>query len=173
MDANGCDIDSMINLRHKLHSHPEGGFKEYLTQKLLSDTLISFGIDEKSIKKCAGTGLVVDIKGTGVPEMNKSHGCKLIALRADMDGLPMPENNQSLPYKSETKFAHMCGHDGHMACLMAAAKIFAANRSKIPSNKGVRLLFQPAEENPGGAAPMIKEKCLDGVDEVYGMHNIP
>ena len=67
----------------------------------------------------------------------------------------------------------MCGHDGHMACLMAASSVITANRSKIPSNKGVRLLLQPAEEGPGGALPMMKEGCLDGVDEVYGFHNLP
>ena len=67
----------------------------------------------------------------------------------------------------------MCGHDGHMACLMAGAQVIAANRSKIPSNKGVRLLLQPAEESPGGALPMVKENCMVGVDEVYGFHNIP
>ena len=67
----------------------------------------------------------------------------------------------------------MCGHDGHMACLMSAAAVIAAKRSEIPSNKGIRLLLQPAEEGPGGALPMIKEKCLQGVDEVYGMHNMP
>ena len=67
----------------------------------------------------------------------------------------------------------MCGHDGHMACLMAATRVLASNRSKMPSNKGVRLLLQPAEEGPGGALPMIQEKCLEGVDEVYGFHNMP
>ena len=85
----------------------------------------------------------------------------------------MPEKNPGLAYKSTTEWAHMCGHDGHMACLMAAAQVITANRSNLPSNKGVRLLLQPAEEGPGGALPMIKENCLAGVDEVYGFHNIP
>ena len=87
---------------------------------MLTETLQSFGIEKKNIRKCASTGLVVDIMGEGVA-VSDNKGCKLIALRTDLDGLPMPENNQSLPYKSKTEFAHMCGHDGHMACLMAAA----------------------------------------------------
>lgn len=80
----------------------------------------------------------------------------MIALRADMDGLPIPENNPHLEYKSVTNFAHMCGHDGHMASLLAAAQVIANNRKKIPKGKAVRLLFQPAEEGPGGAKPMIE-----------------
>ena len=86
----------------------------------MSSTLEKFGIDKKNIKKCAGTGLVVDIMGTASPDLS-AKGCSLVALRTDLDALPMPENNQSLPYKTKTKFAHMCGHDGHMACLMSAA----------------------------------------------------
>ena len=97
----------------------------------------------------------------------------MIAIRADIDGLLMPENNQKLPYKSQTKYAHMCGHDGHVAMLMAATEIVMKNLNKIPSNKTVRLLWQPAEEGPGGAMPMIKEGCLNDVDEVYGLHNVP
>ena len=74
-----------------------------------------------------------------------------IALRADIDGLKMEENNHSLPYRSQTEYAHMCGHDGHTSILLATAQILAMNFSNLPSNKKVRLLFQPAEEGPGGA----------------------
>ena len=83
------------------------------------DNLISFGLEEKYIKKCAGTGLVVDIWGKGSED--KSQECKMIALRTDLDGLPIPENNHHLPYRTVTDFAHMCGHDGHMATILAAA----------------------------------------------------
>lgn len=92
------------------------------------------------MRKTAKTGLVVDIMGSG-PVDNNIAGPKLIALRTELDALPMPENNPDLPYKTQTKFAHMCGHDGHMACLMAASSLIAANRHKIPSNKGVRILL--------------------------------
>ena len=67
----------------------------------------------------------------------------------------------------------MCGHDGHMATLLAATQALVNNRGKIPKGKRVRVLFQPAEEGTGGAKPMIKEGCLDGVQEVYGFHNMP
>jgi len=67
----------------------------------------------------------------------------------------------------------MCGHDGHVATLLATAKALWTSRDKIPKSKFVRLLFQPAEEGPGGAKPMIEEGCLNNIDEVYGFHNIP
>ena len=90
-----------------------------------------------------------------------------------MDALPIPEINPTLPYRSTTDSAHMCGHDGHTATLLAAAQVMATHRNKIPKGKKIRLLFQPAEEGPGGALPMIKEGCLKGIDEVYGFHNVP
>jgi amidohydrolase len=67
----------------------------------------------------------------------------------------------------------MCGHDGHMATLLCTAEVLITNKDKIPNNKTVRLIFQPAEEGPGGALPMIKDECLEGVDEIYGFHNRP
>jgi len=81
--------------------------------------LKSFGLADSSIKKCAGTGLVVDIIGTKAAD--NSAGCKVVALRADIDALPMPELNVGLEYKTITNYAHMCGHDGHMAMMLAAA----------------------------------------------------
>jgi hippurate hydrolase len=67
----------------------------------------------------------------------------------------------------------MCGHDGHTACLLGGMSIYLENLSKIPSNRGVRFLFQPGEEGAGGALEMIKDGCLDNVDEIYGNHNLP
>ena len=94
-----------------------------MTRQTVKEALIGFGVDKKCIKEIAKTGLVVDIKGTGPATSTKLNKVKTLALRADMDGLPMPENNKSLPYASKTSFAHMCGHDGHMACLLAAASV--------------------------------------------------
>ena len=99
MEKAGCNVDNMIALRRQLHSWPEGKFEEFKTQQTLIDNFIKIGVDKKAITKCAGTGLVVDIKGTGKASGQKG-GCKTIAIRTDIDGLPMPENNQSLPYKT-------------------------------------------------------------------------
>lgn len=119
MENNGCDIDRFITIRKDFHKHAEIAFKEFRTQQKLIEILKTFGIDDKYIKKCAGTGLVVDIKGTGPAQ--KATGCNTIAFRADIDALPMPEHNIGLDYKTTTDFAHMCGHDGHMAMLLAGA----------------------------------------------------
>ena len=116
----GCDLEKMIKLRQNIHQNAEGHFKEFKTQQLIIDTLIEIGVESKFIRKCAKTGLVVDIKGKGKPSGQKG-GCKTIAIRADIDGLFMAENNPDLPYRSRTQYAHMCGHDGHTAMLIATA----------------------------------------------------
>jgi metal-dependent amidase/aminoacylase/carboxypeptidase family protein len=113
----GCDLDRFIEIRHTIHQNAETAFQEFMTHELIKNTLISFGIKEECMRVSAGTGLIVDIEGTG-PE--SVEGLTMIALRADMDALPMPENNPGLPYRTKTNAAHMCGHDGHMATLLAA-----------------------------------------------------
>ena len=91
----------------------------------------------------------------------------MIALLADMDALRMTEGNSGLPYRSSNQgVAHLCGHDGHMATLMATAALLNRRAHVLPAGFSIRLLFQPAEEGPGGAKPMVDEKCLEGVDEV-------
>ena len=170
MNKAGCDVNAMIAIRQKIHKHPEGGFKEWNTRQTIIDTLLGFGVDKKCITDCATTGLYVDIWGTG-PKSNKKVKC--VALRTDMDALPIPENNKHLPYCSVTDHAHMCGHDGHMAMLLAGAAVMQKHRNKMGSNQKVRLLFQPAEEGPGGGKPMVEQGALKTVDEVYGIHNIP
>lgn len=120
----------MIAIRRDIHKHAEGGFKEFRTQKVLKEALLSFGIPEESIKTCAQTGLVVDIKGKGEP----SGQPKVIAIRADMDALNMPEENPHLEYKTVTDHAHMCGHDGHMTMLLAATQVFASKLEEIPGD---------------------------------------
>jgi len=117
--------------------------------------------------------LAVDIHGPQNPELPKNdEAFTCIAFRGDMDALPMTEENPQLPYRSQVpKCAHMCGHDGHMATLMGFAKLLGDVRHNLPPNSCVRLLFQPAEEGGFGAVEMIKDGCLEGVDEVYGYHN--
>jgi len=158
----------------QIHANPEPGFEEKNTNKLLRKMLVMLaGIDEGCISDCAGTGIVADIVGVGPPSSGKPK-VRSIALRADMDALRMTEGNTTLPYRSKNQgVAHMCGHDGHMASLVGAASLINRRAHSLPSNCRVRLLFQPAEEGPGGAVPMIEAGCLDGVDECYGYHNWP
>ena len=115
--------------------------------------------------------MIFDIKGRA-PKAGKN---KCIAFRADMDALTMTEENGHLEYMSKRPgFAHMCGHDGHVACLVGFAWKYVQLLDKIPENKVIRLLFQPSEEGPkSGAKQMIEEGVLDGVDEIYGYHNWP
>ena len=87
----------------------------------MRDIILGFGISPSAIKDCAGTGLVVDVNGTGpaVAVAKDDTSIHSVALRTDMDGLPMPENNGDLAYKTQTKHAHMCGHDGHMVTILS------------------------------------------------------
>ena len=172
-------LDAVVALRRDIHAHPEPGFEEHETRKRVIAALSEHaGLSEASMRFCAGTGLIVDIVSTGGAAALPSQGdlpiVKTIALRADMDALRMTEGNLDLPHRSQNEgVAHMCGHDGHTAALVGAAACIARRASKLPAGSRVRLLFQPAEEGPGGALPMLKEGALDGIDEVYGMHNWP
>jgi amidohydrolase len=151
-------------IRHDLHQHPELGFAEHRTQGIVEAWLSDLGYAPRA---CAKTGLVADLH----PER---HGAgRTIALRADLDCLPMPETTD-LPYRSVHEGrAHKCGHDGHTAVLMGVAAVLAQHRDRIAGN--VRLVFQPAEEgvDGGGAKVMVAEGALEGVDEMYGLHNWP
>ncbi len=147
-----------ISFRRDLHQIPELAFNEVKTQAYLVDALRGMGIEARTI---AGTGLVADIQGrTGTR--------RTVALRADMDGLPIAEET-GLEFSSRHPgVMHACGHDGHMAMVLAAAAELQASRD-FPGR--VRLIFQPSEEQPPGGAPrMISEGALEGVDEIYGLH---
>ena len=163
------------SLRRWIHANPEPGFEEKKTNALLRSMLTTLAdIPESAFSDCAGTGLVVDMMGEGDPVGEAGAKVRTIALRADMDALRMTEGNNGLPYRSANEgVAHLCGHDGHMASLVGAAALLRRRLSRVPRDCKVRLLFQPAEEGPGGAAPMVKEGCMNGVDEVYGYHNWP
>lgn len=150
----------ITELRRILHQNPEIGYKEFETQKILIEHLELLGLE---IKKMAGTGIVANIKG-------KSPG-KTVALRADMDALPIKEEND-IPYKSlNDGFMHACGHDAHMSMVYGAALIL--NEMKDDLNGNVRLIFQPAEEGGGGARKMIEEGAIDDVNYILGMHVWP
>lgn len=155
---------ALIEARHDIHQHPELGFEEERTQEKVRAWLEARGY---APRVSAETGLVADL----FPERyGKS---KTIALRADLDALPMDEKTP-LPYRSvHPGRAHKCGHDGHTAIMMGVADVLARKKDVIEGN--VRLIFQPAEEGVrgGGAKVMVAEGVLEQVSEIYGLHNWP
>ena len=150
-----------IEVRHHLHAHPELSYQEFETSKFIQKKLNEYNIPFE-IK--ASTGVVGVIKG-------KNPGSRVIALRADMDALPITEQNE-VPYKSVNQgVMHACGHDVHTSCLLGAAKILSETKNEWEGT--VKLLFQPGEEkNPGGASLLIKEGVLENPAPqcIYGMH---
>lgn len=149
--------DEIYAIRRHFHRYPELSFKEFNTAETISQHLDKFGIVHK--KGVGKTGIVGEINFGPGP---------IIALRADMDALPIQEEN-NLDYKSlNDGVMHACGHDGHMAILLGAANALSKN-SKLKKGT-VRFIFQPAEEGLGGAKYMIEDGCLDKVDEIYGLH---
>ncbi len=139
----------LTEIRHHLHAHPELSFHEFETSRFISNTLNNWNISNTMM---ADTGVVSLIEG-------KNHSKRIVALRADIDALPIHEKND-VPYKSKNEGAmHACGHDVHTTCLLGAAKIL--NELKDEWEGSVKLIFQPGEEkNPGGASIMIKEGVL-------------
>ncbi len=155
----------VIDLRRHLHSHPELSFKEFQTAAFVAEKLKAIGITE--IESKATTGWSALIKG-------KNPDKKVVALRADMDALPIIEANE-VPYKSQNPgVMHACGHDAHTASLLGAAKILNEVRDQFEGT--IKLIFQPGEEIiPGGASLMIKDKVLENPRPQYilGQHVMP
>ena len=151
--------NKIIETRRDFHKHPELAFNEKRTAAIVNKKLISWGIDTKT--NIGKTGVVGILKG------NAGKG-KTIALRADMDALPIQETSTS-SYKSiYDGIMHACGHDAHTAILLGAAEIIASMKDQIHGE--VRFIFQPAEEGLGGAQFMIDDGAIDNVDEIYGLH---
>lgn len=174
LESQFIDIESqLIEWRRDFHQHPELSNQEFKTAKKIASHLKSLGLEVQT--GVAKTGVVGILKG--------NQPGKVVALRADIDALPVTENSE-LPFKStvttnflgnETGVAHACGHDGHTAILMAVAEILSNNKDKIKGT--VKFIFQPAEEGPppgeeGGAKLMIKEGVLENptVDVIFGLH---
>lgn len=156
--------DEAKSWRRTIHQYPELLFDLPKTAALVTEKLTEFGCDEV-VTGIAKTGVIAVING------NKGLG-RTIALRCDMDALPMSEQT-NLPYASKVEnMMHACGHDGHTAMLLATAKQLSENRDFAGK---VVLIFQPAEEGGAGARVMIEEGVLErfGIEEVYGMHNQP
>ncbi|MEP1355111.1 MAG: M20 aminoacylase family protein [Tateyamaria sp.] len=151
--------------RRDIHEHPEILFETHRTSALVAEKLQAFGCDEV-VTGIGRTGVVGVIKGRG------AGSGKVIGLRADMDALPIHEQT-GLDYASKTPDAmHACGHDGHTAMLLGAAKYLAETRN---FDGTVVVIFQPAEEGGGGGREMCNDGMMErwGIDEVYGMHNWP
>ena len=142
-----------------LHCRPEPTWQETATAQRIRDEMTALGLTWRS---CAGTGTIVDLGPTTGQR---------IAVRADIDALPINEAT-GVPWQSQHHGCmHACGHDGHTACLFGLAKWLAPRADALPH--GVRLLFQPAEEGGHGAREMIADGCLENVSEIYGYHNLP
>ncbi len=151
----------MIDWRRRLHQFPELSFHEFETTAFLEEQLRSFG--SVTVRRPTKTGLVAGIVGLKPGEK------RILGIRADIDALPMPEEND-LPYRSQRpNVMHACGHDGHAAMLLMAAKLLSAHRDSFCGE--VRLLFQHAEElPPGGAIELAQAGAADGVDWMLGLH---
>ncbi len=154
--------------RRDLHAHPELLFDVHRTAKTVADKLKAFGCDEV-VPGIGRTGVVGVIRGRKEADGGRA---KVIGLRADMDALPIEEAT-GLPYKSTIPGKmHACGHDGHTAMLLGAAKYLAETRN---FGGTAVVIFQPAEEGGGGGREMVNDGMMDrfGIEEVYGMHNYP
>jgi amidohydrolase len=154
--------------RRDIHEHPELGYEERRTSTFVAERLREFGCDEV-VTGLGGTGVVGVIKGR---KPAPGGDVRVIGLRADMDALPIEEAT-GLPYASKTSGKmHACGHDGHTAMLLGAARYLAETRNFAGD---AVVIFQPAEEGGFGAAAMIKDGLFDRfpIDQVYGMHNGP
>lgn len=154
-------IDEATAIRRQFHSFPELKFEEFATSDLVAATLKRYGYELR--RNVAGTGIVATL--------DTGRAGRVIGFRADMDALPIQEET-GLPYASTVAGKmHACGHDGHTATLLLAARQLAEDHSKL--NGKIKLLFQPAEEVGKGAAQMIEEGALDEIDTIFGFHNRP
>lgn len=150
----------LVQWRRYLHQHPEIGFQEHLTTEFVSRKLQEWGIKHQT--GIAKTGIVATIEGT--------QPGPVIAIRADLDALPIQEQNQ-VEYRSRHDgFMHACGHDGHTAIALGTAYYLSHYRDNLKGT--VKIIFQPAEEGPGGAKPMVEAGVLTNpqVDAIIGLH---
>ncbi|HEX6587629.1 MAG TPA: M20 family metallopeptidase [Longimicrobiales bacterium] len=158
--ARGLEAD-LIALRRDFHRHPELSFREERTAAVIADRLRALGLRVRT--GVGGTGVVAEIGGDG----------PVVALRADMDALPIQEASEHAYRSAHAGVMHACGHDAHMTMLLGAATLLAAQAAELRGT--VRLLFQPAEEasddeNKSGATRVIEDGALEGVSAIFGLH---
>lgn len=155
-----ADLEDMIAVRRDLHAHPETAFQEVRTAGIVAERLRAIGLEPRT--GVGRTGVLATLEG-------RRPG-RAVLLRADMDALPIQEENQ-VPYRSQNDGRmHACGHDCHTSILLAVARLLAAEASSLPGR--VRLCFQPAEEEGGGAEAMIEDGALEQPkpDAAFGLH---
>jgi len=162
-------LPELIAIRHDIHAHPELGYEEHRTSGVIQDFLTTNGIQHVA-------GLA---KGTGVVAHLDGDGDTAVALRADIDALPILEEN-TFDWKSTIDGCmHACGHDGHTTILLGATKVLATLSKTHPLPNPVTFVFQPAEEGGGGGQQMVLDGCLDGsrigcpVEMMFGLHGWP
>ena len=148
------------------HKHPELSYAEFDTTKRIKEILTEFGIE--ILNTNLKTGLVAIVRGENSSAINGKGTIKTVALRADIDALPVQEESGVNYASVKSGCMHACGHDFHLTALLGAAKILHNNRGALIGN--VKLVFQPAEEVSGGAAKVMESGALDDVSEIYGMH---
>ncbi|MDR1195762.1 MAG: amidohydrolase [Endomicrobium sp.] len=154
--------NEIIHIRRRIHQYPETGGNEYNTAKFIESKLKGFKIPYKRVSK---TGVVAVLKG--------AKAGRTIALRADIDALPVQEDNK-IEYKSKNnEVMHACGHDAHIAIMLGAAKLLSAKKEKLNGN--VKFLFQPSEETSDGAESLVRAGVLENpsVDVILGLHVCP
>jgi len=156
-----CLEDKLFQMRHYLHAHPELGLCEFETQAYIIEQLKAFNVE--TITYPGQTAVMGVIKGKGEG--------KCVALRADMDALPVVENTGLQCASQNPGVMHACGHDAHMTIALGTAQLLAESREEWQGE--VRLLFEPDEEGHGGAQDMVAMGCMDGVDAVLGLHMNP
>ncbi|RWQ13501.1 M20 aminoacylase family protein [Mesorhizobium sp.] len=161
-------LPNIVAWRRDIHAHPELGFDEHGTSAFVAERLREFGCDQ-IITGFGKTGVVGVIKGK---KAVRNGNLKVVGLRADMDALPIEEATD-LPYASKNNsIMHACGHDGHTAMLLGAARYLTETRNFAGT---AVVIFQPAEELGAGAVAMIEDGLMErfGIEQVYGLHNFP
>lgn len=152
----------LVAIRRHLHMYPEVGMNEHETSQFIRDTLTGYGLDVKG--PVAGTGLYVDIEGTGEGGF--------VGYRADIDALPAQDQKRVSYHSQHTNVAHLCGHDAHTAVAVGVALVLHAHRDDFSGR--ARVFFQPNEEGlPSGAPLMIRSGIVEGLDAVYAIHVDP